>query len=190
MKEEIKLSKVFIFIFSILFFLQINAEAQPKHTNEWMHQAIQASIKGDNKTAKHIFHSILKVHPNHIFALNNLGKIYLDSKEFDKAIPLLKKAWTLNPKFYMAGNTLGDAYKQNGDLTEADQTLKQVIKVAPNFELGYLNLGEVYFQQKRYDDAEKLFKKALSLMPELKRPNIFLSKIEEEKKKPVNNANN
>ena len=172
-----------LIILLLLFILQFNAEAQTKHTKEWMHEAIQASIKGDYEKAKRIFHAILNTNPNNIYTLNNLGKIYLDLNEYQKAINLTKKAWKLNPQFYMAGNTLGDAYKQNGEFEKSETTLKQVIKVNPKFELAYLNLGEVYFLQKRYDDAENLLNKALSLMPEIKRPKIFLEKIIEAKNK-------
>jgi tetratricopeptide (TPR) repeat protein len=174
---------LYLIILSAMFVFPFNVESQTKHTTEWMHEAIQASIKGDFEKAKRIFHAILNTNSNNIYALNNLGKIYLDSKEFEQAINLTKKAWKLNPKFYMAGNTLGDAYKQNGEIEKAETILKQVIEVNPKFELAYLNLGEVYFLQKRYDDAEKLLKKALSLMPEIKRPKIFLEKIIEAKNK-------
>gem|GEM_PF-3079182 len=173
-------------ILVICFVLPLNVEAQAKHTKEWMHEAIQASIKGNVERAKTILRAILKVHPNHVFALNNLGKIYLDGKEFEKAIALLKKAWKLNPKFYVAGNTLGDAYSQMGEYEKAEEVLKKIIKMAPDFELSYANLGEVYFRQKKFDKAEKLLKKALNLMPSLKRPKLFLSKILEAKKNKPN----
>jgi tetratricopeptide (TPR) repeat protein len=174
---------LYLIVLSAMFVFSFNAEAQLKHTKEWMHEAIQASISGDLEKAKTIFQAILTTNSNNIYALNNLGKIYLDFKEFQNAINLTKKAWELNPKFYMAGNTLGDAYKQNREFEKAESTLKQVIKVNPKFELAYLNLGEVYFLQKKYDDAEKLLKQALILMPEIKRPKLFLEKITEAKNK-------
>ena len=46
------MSKILFFIILIIFVFQLNVEAQPKHTKEWMHEAIQASIKGDNERAK------------------------------------------------------------------------------------------------------------------------------------------
>ena len=53
---------------------------------------ITISKKGNNKEAINFFLKTLKLNPNHIKALNNIGLLYIDNNNYELAFNYLKKA--------------------------------------------------------------------------------------------------
>jgi Flp pilus assembly protein TadD len=74
----------------------------------------------------------------------NLGVIYSQNKQWDKAIKMLSKALTKNSKNIKIANQLGYVYRQKGDFKNAEQQYLNAIKLDPNDGAGYLNLGILY----------------------------------------------
>ena len=69
--------------------------------------AITLSKNGNNKEAINFFLKTLKLNPNHIKALNNIGLLYIDNNNYELAFNYLKKAIDLNPVYSKAYNNLG-----------------------------------------------------------------------------------
>lgn len=140
------------------------------------HKAIQLSVKGNLEKALIIFQEIVEKEPNNLYALNNLGKTYLDLNKIDDAIASFQKALAINPGFWMAENNLADAYKRAGNYKQAEILLKKVLKNFSTFELANANLGEIYLSQKRYDEAIIYLKKAVETMPTAAKYHLLLAK--------------
>ncbi|GAI65976.1 unnamed protein product, partial [marine sediment metagenome] len=60
---------------------------------------------------------------------NNLGNIYLEEKEYEKAIELYKKALGLNPDYAAAHSNLGLAYKRLKRISEAVEHFKKASQI-------------------------------------------------------------
>lgn len=74
----------------------------------------------------------------------NLGVIYSQNKQWDKAINMLSKALTKNSKNVKIANQLGYVYRQKGDFENAEKQYLNAIKLDPNDGAGYLNVGILY----------------------------------------------
>ena len=63
--------------------------------------------------------------------INRLGYIYLNEKEYKKAIELFKRNVLLFPKSYNVFDSLGEAYKENGDIELAIQNYEKAARLNP-----------------------------------------------------------
>ena len=68
----------------------------------------------------------IRLQPHYAEAYSDLGQIYYDRKEYDKAIYYFKKFIQLNPNDANIYYNLGDVYIGKGD---KENVLKQIIKL-------------------------------------------------------------
>jgi tetratricopeptide (TPR) repeat protein len=78
----------------------------------------QLEIKKIDK-AEEIYHYILRVEPNHIVALNELGRIFLLQRKYEQAVVAFKKAIALKPDLAIPRKNLGAALCEMGLLEES-----------------------------------------------------------------------
>ena len=69
--------------------------------------AIQNHQKNNLKEAENLYNEILKIDPDHIASLNNLGLIFHSSNNLLKAEKFFKKAIKIDPNFSDAYYNLG-----------------------------------------------------------------------------------
>ena len=69
--------------------------------------ATKNSQNNELQIAKNLYYQILEINPNHINSLNNLGSIFKDLGQNDKAIRSYQKAIKLNPNFFNPSYNLG-----------------------------------------------------------------------------------
>lgn len=91
---------------------------------------------------------------------NNLGYMYRQDKDPNKAIKAYEKAIELEPGLSVAYNNLGLLFRANGQLDEAEDYLRQGTKNRPSVDL-YNALGEVLYRKNSIIDAIKAFEEAL-----------------------------
>jgi serine phosphatase RsbU (regulator of sigma subunit) len=128
---------------------------------------------------------------------NNIGSIFLETKQYDKALEYFHTALEIYQKREMPmyegiilGN-IGNVYKERGLLQDALEFHKKALAIYETTDNTYqlvhcyLNLGEMYFSLGQDDKAQRLLEKFLSLTREnpvidleLKAYNI-LSKLSE-----------
>jgi len=117
----------------------------------------------------------LKLNPENVEALNNLGLIYHDvNKDFPKAIGCFRKAVELSPRFTVAKLNLGYAlghYPDNKE--EAAEIYKDILSYDPYEPKAYNNLAN-YYKLKDYKGNFELIKqyyeKAIELKPDYVEP--------------------
>ena len=133
------------------------------------------------------------VHSNYLMAqaLNKLGLLYIDKKEFDKAELNLTKAINLMDKTFGRGHpeaagfgiNLGLIHLQNNFLKKAEKTLTNSIKILSEVygtnhlyvASGYNDLGCVYLKDKKLLKAEILFLKAFEIRKQILGKGHFLT---------------
>lgn len=97
----------------------------------------------------------------------NIGKIYTESGNFDKAIEVYKR---LAGKLYGKSKAiilmqLGDVLNKSGRYEEAGQVFEELTTLAPDETINYYIAGKFYEYTKNYDKAEKMYLGALNINP-------------------------
>lgn len=123
--------------------------------------------KGNFKLAKKEYEKALDLLPGNPYILVFLGRTYIETKEYDKAIEVFqkaKKAEQLDVKrtsiFW-----LGVIYETHWQIDKAVKEFEELAKIEENNMAVYGKLGYFYSLLKEYSKSEKNFKKALSINP-------------------------
>ncbi|MEE8574866.1 MAG: tetratricopeptide repeat protein, partial [Thermodesulfobacteriota bacterium] len=128
-----------------------------------------ADAKGITNKAKSAYLSALKINPDSVEALNNLGSIYLDSANFIEAAKYYERALKLatGKRGYQRqiNENLGDAYLRSGRLSGAARAYLRAIEVGPPTAGIYNKLGVTYATSGLLSEAKSIFKNALIINP-------------------------
>ena len=91
------------------------------------------------------------------------GRRAVDAKEYAKAIPLLQKALTENPKDADANNLLGYSYRKLGQQKAAFMYYERALQIDPNNRGANEYLGELYVEMNDLPKAEAQLAKVTQL---------------------------
>jgi tetratricopeptide (TPR) repeat protein len=94
-----------------------------------------------------------------------LGRLYLQTSAFDKAIAPLQRVFDEQPSYTEAAILLSSAMRGAGRLADATHALETAVRENPRSYRGYLQLGELYDEQRRWKDAAAAYARAQSLNP-------------------------
>ena len=95
----------------------------------------------------------------------NLGNIFARKGEFDKAIPLYKKALEIAPRQTEVYVNLGYIYNNRREYKKAEETLKKAISATPRSINAHYNLAITYINTGRYEEALYEIEETLNLNP-------------------------
>lgn len=111
----------------------------------------------------------LELDPTFTEVLVNLGNVYLDLGDYEKAIAQYEKA--LNDMRYgtpyIAQANLGWAEYKRGNVDKAVDALKSAVTLNPRFCLGYRNLGQIYEDTGKTVEACEQYGRYLEQCPEV-----------------------
>jgi tetratricopeptide (TPR) repeat protein len=127
-------------------------------------------------TNEGVWLDVLKIYPASERALNNLGNVYLERKQYEKAKRCFEQLVARNPADYIAQQNLGSIYEREDspyrDEAKALEQFKAAVTGNPDFAEGHYNLGRLYqkMAQARRDtslvtEAVKCYTRALELNP-------------------------
>ena len=139
-------------LFKVLGMLKQKSE-QDDHLNSWvtkypnnpiavLFQAVNYQQKGDQSNAISGYEKVLKVAPDNVMALNNLGWIYFEKGD-DAALKLLKKASELAPESAAVLDSYGWVLAKNGQVDEGLAYLEKANKLSPETQEIADHLAEV-----------------------------------------------
>jgi tetratricopeptide (TPR) repeat protein len=94
-----------------------------------------------------------------------LGRLYVQGKAFDKAIPLLQRVVADQPGYPDAGFLLATAQEGAGRPADAISTLENTLDANPTFYRGYLRIAELYERERQWDSAARAYERAQQLNP-------------------------
>ena len=120
----------------------------------------------------------LQEHPDSAQAHYDLAIAYKNHGRQVDALPALRDAIRLDPKFQIAYRTLGEYLVRpdsNTD-TEGIDALKEAIRLDPHDMEAVYVLASVYTRSKRYDEATGLLKQAIADNPSAPEPYIWLAR--------------
>lgn len=88
-------------------------------------------------------------------SLNNLGALYGQLGETDKAIATYEEAVALSPQGVVgAMRLLGDHYLRTGDLDRAEKHMRQVVTIKPESRMGWNALVALYSARRSRGDSD------------------------------------
>jgi tetratricopeptide (TPR) repeat protein len=82
-----------------------------------------------------------------------LGRLYLSSRDYAKAIASLRKVVDDQPGYAEGAMLLAAAQEGAGQTKEQIQTLEALVETNPTFYRAYLKLAELYQHERRFADA-------------------------------------
>ena len=131
------------------------AEQASRMTNAKYQQSL-------NKAAAE-YERALEVTPKYAEALNNLGNIRKDQKQYDEAIRCLELSIEVFPDNPNTYNNLGTVFAMKGNFNKAAVYFTKAVRLQPSYIDARQNLGLAYQQQGRLDVAEKEFGEVLQM---------------------------
>ncbi len=138
-----------------------------------MNQTKEETPAISNEMASKIFELEKKTSadPDDLDSWTELGHLYYDSNNYDKAIWAYKKSLDLNPDNADVWTDLGVMYRKSGNPSEAIKCFDKAIKLNPKHEIAMFNKGIVLMHD--MDDVEgavKAWEELLKINPNAKTP--------------------
>lgn len=98
---------------------------------------------GDLRSASEHLEKAIRTYPNFLEARNNLGAVYIDLKQYDKALAELQQAAVLDPSYAEPYNNLGLALFLLRRLPEAELAARHALELNPRASSTLYNLGRI-----------------------------------------------
>lgn len=133
----------------------------------------------DNRVADSVekFQQALRLSPNHLLSLVNLGNAYRAQKQWDDARTVLQHAVEIAPEDPEANYALGMVYAQTNDTVNAYEHLQRALKSRPNYPEALNNLGILYLVTQRRDDAVASFEQCIRAAPAFDQGYLNLARV-------------
>jgi Flp pilus assembly protein TadD len=122
--------------------------------------------QGKYRTAEKQYQEILANSPKNLYALSNLGVVYLRSGKFRSAESTLKKALVISSNDEFLHTTLGIVYYRQSKFDDARAELSQAVEINPKSATAHNYLGITAGQNGRQQEAEKEILQAIANNPE------------------------
>ncbi len=113
-----------------------------------------------------LWEDVIKKSPNKARAHINLGRAYIQRKQYDRAMQHLDKSLGINPLHSLGYNNKGIIYGTKHQYDLALKNFNQALQINPRFYEAYNNRGVVYRDNNHFEEALEDFSKALDLKPD------------------------
>ncbi|AKD24809.1 TPR repeat protein [Polynucleobacter duraquae] len=121
--------------------------------------------QGRFKEAQVLYEQALILQPNHLDALQLLGTLFTQTKQFTKAVDFLTKAIQVNPNFVDAYSNRGIALQELQRLDEALASYDQAIAIKPDYAEAHSNRGNALKELERLEEALASYDTAIRINP-------------------------
>jgi len=141
-------------------------------------RAIESLGRRDIARAVTLLEQAVSQAPQFVEALNTLGTIYNQKKDYPKAEEYFREALRKDPAAYAPLVNLGGVLLAQGNLSEALTLNQDAVQTHPDDALARCQLGWVYLEMRDYDKALPHFQEAKRLDPgHFSRPQLGLAGI-------------
>ncbi|MDD5680353.1 MAG: tetratricopeptide repeat protein [Candidatus Omnitrophica bacterium] len=119
----------------------------------------------------------LRYNPDSARVNNNLGNMYNNMGNHEKAFQLYKKAIQIDPNFVDVYFNIGKAYESIGMREEAIKSFARAIELNPEHWSAYNELGLMCNESNKNEEAIRLFERAIEANPRYAQPYINLGML-------------
>jgi superkiller protein 3 len=120
---------------------------------------------------------VIEINPGSVPGRLLLGRIYINSGEYEKAAEALEAAVQLDSLSIDAYSDLARAYMAMEEYDKAQAMCLKIIDLRPGDYMAHLTLGYTYYLQAKFDEAIKIFKIASRLSPDEAKPYNYLGAV-------------
>jgi uncharacterized protein (TIGR02996 family) len=93
----------------------------------------------------------------------NLGKLYLDQKQYQAAAQIFQSALDADPKSHEAARLAGDAWRLGGTSVMAKRFYRKALEISPNDAKAHAGLGMILTNTGRFPEAREELSRARDL---------------------------
>ncbi|HWY55508.1 MAG TPA: FG-GAP-like repeat-containing protein [Terriglobales bacterium] len=145
--------------------------------NAWNNLGLLATREGRTGDAIPYFQEALRLSPDHLIALDNLGNAYRQLKQWDEARKILQRAVAVGPDDAEANYSLGLVFAQVDDNDRAYEYLQRALKLRPAYPEALNNLGVLYLRTHRRDEAVASFEECIRVAPAFDQSYLNLARV-------------
>jgi tetratricopeptide (TPR) repeat protein/peroxiredoxin len=145
--------------------------------NSWNNLGLLAAREGRTGEAIGYFQEALKLSPDHLIALDNLGSAYRQQKRWDDARKTYERALKVSSNDAEANYGLGMVLAQNDDTARASDFLQKALKLRPVYPEALNNLGILYLRTQRRDQAVASFEECIRVAPAFDQAYLNLARV-------------
>ena len=146
--------------------------------NAWNNLGLIATQEGNTEEAVRYFREALKVNPDHLIALDNLGNAFRQLKIWVEARRAFEHALAVSPDDPEANYGLGMVYAQQDDTQRLYEYLQKALKARPDYPEALNNLGVLYLRTGRRDQAVEAFERCMRVAPEFDQAYLNLARVD------------
>lgn len=114
------------------------------------------------------FRGLLELYPDESIAINNLGGVYSNLEEWDRALELYKIRFQDKPVNFIVYSNIIETYMVKGMYDIARQVVMSALNDYPDHEGFYARLALIYACQGEYDSALSEIERAISLSRDIR----------------------
>ncbi|HSF23360.1 MAG TPA: tetratricopeptide repeat protein, partial [Blastocatellia bacterium] len=126
--------------------------------------------KGDREGARDQFAEALRLQPNAIDALDNMGMWVLNSDNPAEALPYFERLREVDPGRKRLNFHLGQALASQGLLDEAVREFNEELRRKPGSAEARMQLGWALERQKKFNEAAAAYRDTLAIAPDWPQP--------------------
>ena len=157
--------------------LKLRASYPDTLANSWNNLGLLAAREGRTGEAVGYFQEALKLSPDHMIALDNLGSAYRQQKQWDDARKTYQRALQLSPNDAEANYGLGMVFAQQDDTARAYESMQKALKLRPVYPEALNNLGILYLRTQRRDQAVASFEECIRVAPAFEQSYLNLARV-------------
>lgn len=131
-----------------------------------LHRGITMRESGHFREAADAFEQVIAKDPDHRLTYKKLGECLLALEEYDKAVPILRKAVQLDPQSPMARFNLARGLMGSGDFAGAISELEFTIAKLPTFPEAHVHLEMAYARTNQIPETIQECKTVLKYIPD------------------------
>ncbi len=124
------------------------------------------SQQGDPNGAIEEYQTAIQLNPEMAEVFRDLGAIYIDTHEWEKAAQALQQSTELNPQDHQAWYWLGRAHIAQEHFQQTQEALDTASHLSPSDAETFSDLGLAFMAQGHIDEAEKALKNEIELQPD------------------------
>ena len=157
--------------------IKLHASYPDTLPNAWNNLGLLATREGQAAAAIPYFQEALRLSPDHLIALENLGNAYRQQKQWDEARRVLEHAVAVGPEDPEANYSLGMVFAQLDDNDRAYESLQRALKLRPAYPEALNNLGVLYLRTRRRDEAVASFEECIRVAPAFDQSYLNLARV-------------
>jgi len=117
-------------------------------------RAIESHKRNNLEIALDLYNKVLKINPNHLDSLNNMGVIFFDIEKYQKAIDCYKKVIQINPNNADVYSNLGTVFYKIKEHQKALIYFDKAFQIDPN-HINSINAVRDMFQKNKLTNLNK-----------------------------------